>query len=216
MAQYRNRSCPACKADIYDCRQCWDAYDWHTHADDLNINAAAKGESRVLFHCLQASHEVIQAANRLEVSHGTNPVRPGSQPASKLARGAAAHKQLLGQEVHAEQYLRLLCQFDPPAVLPFLQSHDSYQCGPSLRGLCLHLGKAARVCIICLKLPVRYAPAVDGYEQLCHEACAASRVERCIAWCHQYGIRDGEAYLLEHFLGDYAAAMQLHVTNIDE
>ena len=42
------------------------------------------------------------------------------------------------------------------------------------------------------------------------------RVEQCIAWCHQHGVRDGEAYLLEHFLGDYSAAMQLHVTNIDE
>jgi len=63
---------------------------------------------------------------------------------------------------------------------------------------------------------VQYAQPVKGWVRITSEACAASRVERCITWCHQYGIRDGEAYLLEHFLGDYAAAMQLHVTNIDE
>ena len=67
----------------------------------------------------------------LELSRGTVPARPGSQPASQLRRGAEVHKQLLGHEVHAEQYLRLLCQFNPPAVLPFLQSHDSYQCDPA-------------------------------------------------------------------------------------
>jgi len=95
-------------------------------------------------HHLQASHEVIQAAKRLENSNGMVQ-RAGFQPASKLARGAAAHKQLLGQEVHAEQYLRLLCQFDPPAVLPFLQSHDSYQCDSSLRVLCLLRGEGTCV-----------------------------------------------------------------------
>ena len=53
----------------------------------------------------------------------------------------------------------------------------------------------------------------------CSLTCAVARVhrvEQCIAWCHEYGVRDGEAYLLEHYLGDYNAAMQLHVTNIDE
>jgi len=84
---------------------------------------------RGCLHHSQASHEVIQAAKRLENSNGSAQ-RAGFRPANKLARGAAAHKQLLGQEDHAEQYLRLLCQFDPPAVLPFLQSHDSYQCEP--------------------------------------------------------------------------------------
>ena len=119
-----------------------------------------------LEHHVQASHGVIQTAKLLESSQGFAQ-RSASQPAGKLARGAAVHKQLLGQEAHAEQYLRLLCQFDPPAVLPFLQSHDSYQCD-LLTFLCLLRSKAAgtvmlmshrvsatrpacrRMCMVCL------------------------------------------------------------------
>ena len=75
---------------------------------------------------LQASLEVTQAAAWLDGSPGI--MQQGPQTGSKLRLGTAVHKQLLAQEVNAELYLRLLCQFEPRAVLPFLQSHDSYRC----------------------------------------------------------------------------------------
>ena len=49
---------------------------------------------------------------------------------SKVATEAAAvgaHEALLAQNGVGELYVRLLCQFEPDAVLPFLQSHDAYR-----------------------------------------------------------------------------------------
>lgn len=40
---------------------------------------------------------------------------------------AGVHDQLLAQPAMCEQFVALLCQFEPSAVLPFLQSHDSYR-----------------------------------------------------------------------------------------
>lgn len=40
---------------------------------------------------------------------------------------AGAHEALLAQQGVGERYVRLLCQFEPGAVLPFLQSHDAYR-----------------------------------------------------------------------------------------
>lgn len=40
---------------------------------------------------------------------------------------AGAHEALLAQHGVGELYVRLLCQFEPGAVLPFLQSHDAYR-----------------------------------------------------------------------------------------
>ena len=40
---------------------------------------------------------------------------------------ASAHEALLAQHGVGELYVRLLCQFEPGAVLPFLQSHDAYR-----------------------------------------------------------------------------------------
>lgn len=41
---------------------------------------------------------------------------------------AAAHGALMAREEDCELYVRLLCDFEPAAVLPFLQSHTSYRC----------------------------------------------------------------------------------------
>ena len=41
---------------------------------------------------------------------------------------AGVHEQLLSQTAMCEQFIGLLCQFERGAVLPFLQSHDSYRC----------------------------------------------------------------------------------------
>ncbi len=49
---------------------------------------------------------------------------------SKVANesaAAGAHEALLAQHGVGELYVRLLCQFEPGAVLPFLQSHDAYR-----------------------------------------------------------------------------------------
>lgn len=37
------------------------------------------------------------------------------------------HDELLAEPAMCEQFVGLLCQFEPSAVLPFLQSHDSYR-----------------------------------------------------------------------------------------
>ena len=40
---------------------------------------------------------------------------------------SGVHDQLLAEPAMCEQFVGLLCQFEPAAVLPFLQSHDSYR-----------------------------------------------------------------------------------------
>lgn len=45
--------------------------------------------------------------------------RPGSS--------AGVHDELLAQPAMCEQFVALLCRFEASAVLPFLQSHDSYR-----------------------------------------------------------------------------------------
>ena len=40
---------------------------------------------------------------------------------------AGAHEALLAQAGVGELYVRLLCQCEPGAVLPFLQAHDAYR-----------------------------------------------------------------------------------------
>lgn len=49
-----------------------------------------------------------------------------SKTASEAA-AAGAHEALLAQAGVGELYVRLLCQFEPAAALPFLQSHDAYR-----------------------------------------------------------------------------------------
>ena len=49
-----------------------------------------------------------------------------SKTASEAA-AASAHEALLAQAGVGELYVRLLCQFEPAAALPFLQSHDAYR-----------------------------------------------------------------------------------------
>jgi len=41
------------------------------------------------------------------------------------------------------------------------------------------------------------------------------RVNACIEWCREAGVADAEAYLLEHYLGDYAAALQICLAQVD-
>ena len=44
------------------------------------------------------------------------------------APGAAAvHAQLLQQQQVCELFVRLLCQYEPRAVLPFLEGHGAYR-----------------------------------------------------------------------------------------
>lgn len=50
---------------------------------------------------------------------------------------AGVHDELLAQPAMCEQFVALLCRFEPSAVLPFLQSHDSYRLPHVLLLLCL-------------------------------------------------------------------------------
>lgn len=69
----------------------------------------------------------------LEVSRSReregHPARAPSQHLQMLERGGGgpAHAALLPREEDCELYVRLLCEFEPGAVLPFLQSVDSYR-----------------------------------------------------------------------------------------
>lgn len=45
---------------------------------------------------------------------------------------AGVHDELLAQPAMCEQFVGLLCQFQPSGVLPFLQSHDSYRSAAEL------------------------------------------------------------------------------------
>ena len=65
-----------------------------------------------------------------------------------------------------ELYIRLACQHDPRAVLPFLQSSDAF------------------------------------------------RVQAMLPLCHQHGVHDAEAYLLER-LGDVQAALELLCSEVE-
>jgi len=40
---------------------------------------------------------------------------------------SGVHDQLVAEPAMCEQFVGLLCQFEAAAVLPFLQSHDSYR-----------------------------------------------------------------------------------------
>jgi hypothetical protein len=40
-------------------------------------------------------------------------------------------------------------------------------------------------------------------------------VNACMEWCREAGVHDAEAYLLEHFLGDYAAALRICLAHVD-
>lgn len=50
---------------------------------------------------------------------------------------AGVHDELLAQPAMCEQFVALLCRFEPSAVLPFLQSHDSYRLPHVMLLLCL-------------------------------------------------------------------------------
>lgn len=34
-------------------------------------------------------------------------------------------------------------------------------------------------------------------------------------WCREAGVHDAEAYLLEHYLGNYAAALRITLAHVD-
>lgn len=72
--------------------------------------------------------EACKAVSGLQVAKANraveNEVR-GSPDGVGVSSGV--HDQLLAEPAMCEQFVGLLCQFEPAAVLPFLQSHDSYR-----------------------------------------------------------------------------------------
>ena len=61
----------------------------------------------------------------------------GTADDASAPSAAGVHEQLLAQTAMCEQFIALLCQFERGAVLPFLQSHDSYRCYYHLPSCCL-------------------------------------------------------------------------------
>ena len=78
-----------------------------------NYSQSKCEHSMILVYGLQVSRELREAA------------RVGAQENS--GAGVGVHESLLAQPTVSEHFLGLLCQFDPTAALPFLQSHDSYR-----------------------------------------------------------------------------------------
>ncbi len=72
--------------------------------------------------------ETCKAVSGLQVAKANraveNEVR-GSPDGVGVSSGV--HDQLLAEPAMCEQFVGLLCQFEAAAVLPFLQSHDSYR-----------------------------------------------------------------------------------------
>ena len=69
---------------------------------------------------------------------------PGCLPAC-LQAGAlegGGLRPLLSDARVADLFVKLLCQFEPGSVLPFLQSHDSYSVDESLRHCLAHGAQA--------------------------------------------------------------------------
>ena len=93
----------------------------------------------VVLHCHGAPHQASllllhkQRGHSLQVSKANraleSEVRGSAPPPDGLGvKMNGPHEQLLTDPAMCEQFVGLLCQFEPSAVLPFLQSHDTYRC----------------------------------------------------------------------------------------
>ncbi|DBA69468.1 TPA: hypothetical protein ACH3X2_012810 [Trebouxia sp. C0005] len=94
--------------------------------EHAGVVQSLKDQPELQYKYLQAATQVARANRAVE-----NEVR-GSPGGVGVSSGV--HDQLLAEPAMCEQFVGLLCQFEPAAVLPFLQSHDSYRveaCLPS-------------------------------------------------------------------------------------
>ena len=71
----------------------------------------------------------VQACKELKQDRATT---AGS---ADSAQAVEMHEALLSEPSMCEHYVGLLCQFEPTAVLPFLQSYDSYRYACLIRWL---------------------------------------------------------------------------------
>ena len=110
-------------------------------------------------HAVQVSKASKAVENEVRGSGEVWGGRPGVS--------AGVHDELLAQSAMCEQFVALLCRFEPSAVLPFLQSHDSYRlphldalASPAAPSICavmvmadsmhsmtLHVGQAMLPCL---------------------------------------------------------------------
>ncbi|KAL0048183.1 hypothetical protein WJX82_009442 [Trebouxia sp. C0006] len=94
--------------------------------EHAGVVQSLKDQPELQYKYLQAATQVAKANRAVE-----NEVR-GSPDGVGVSSGV--HDQLLAEPAMCEQFVGLLCQFEAAAVLPFLQSHDSYRveaCLPS-------------------------------------------------------------------------------------
>ncbi|KAK9804391.1 hypothetical protein WJX72_010740 [[Myrmecia] bisecta] len=65
-------------------------------------------------------------AQQAAAAEGAEAANGGTEPLAQH-KHAGGHGKLLAQAQVCELYMRLLCQFEPASVLPFLQAQDSYR-----------------------------------------------------------------------------------------
>ena len=140
-------------------------------------------------------------------------------PGRRASRGGAGPAVTVTPEMQ-ELYIELMCQFQPDAVLPYLQSNSgSHMCGG---GVLLML-----VCVCCGvervmsdRLSSSHAfltlqTPVFHFASRLRRACAADYgLDVCLSVCEAYKITDATAFLLER-TGDVAAALLLITESID-
>ena len=85
---------------------------WH-------LGAQATDCPRSVLHGVQVSKANKAVESEIRGSDEGLGDRPGVR--------SGVHDDLLAQPAVCEQFVALLCQFQPAGVLPFLQSHDSYR-----------------------------------------------------------------------------------------
>ncbi len=72
--------------------------------------------------------EICKAVSGLQVAKANRAVENEVRGSpDEIGVSSGVHDQLLAEPAMCEQFVGLLCQFEPAAVLPFLQSHDSYR-----------------------------------------------------------------------------------------
>ncbi|KAL3136710.1 hypothetical protein ABBQ38_005943 [Trebouxia sp. C0009 RCD-2024] len=91
--------------------------------EHAQVVASLAAQPELQYKYLQASTQVSQTLKAVEST-----VRgSGEGLDSRPGVSAGVHDELLAEPAMCEQFVGLLCQFEPSAVLPFLQSHDSYR-----------------------------------------------------------------------------------------
>lgn len=87
----------------------------------MSRSAALTERQKMLYWCRYLKG--VMQVGQEEVVLGENPGRKGSPLMPRAGREASSQAEIQASET----FVRLLCQFEPEAVLAFLQSHEAYR-----------------------------------------------------------------------------------------